>query len=413
MKRILPTIGGLAGIAVVTVVVGRVLGVTNATTAALCYLLVVLFTASATHLRSAIITSLAAALALNYFFLPPIGQFTIADTHNWIALGVFLVVSIVASQLSTSVQHRAREAEERRRELTRLFDVTRDILLTTEGERAVATTASHVARRFELPTVTICLPSSKGGWSLHHGGTDQQIQPADLDSALAGARGTLEFDATTRSYGGHRSVVTESGATIHLMPIRLGMGVIGLLAVGGRDLEPGTLDAIAGVVAIALERSQFLEERREAELTAQRAELSSALLASLSHDLRTPLTAVRVALSNVLNPALPDSQRAEQGELARRELERLNRLFQEILDMARIEAHTVRAERQWATPADVVEAAVSHAGGVLTGRTMQIDADASRDLGRSTDTRLFRSVTPRECEAAATDPAPPAGVLRE
>jgi two-component system, OmpR family, sensor histidine kinase KdpD len=366
---------GIVAVAGVTLAL-RTFGTTNATTVALAYLLIVLFVASTGSLLAAVVTSFAATLALNFFFLPPIGTLTIADPHNWVALAAFLVVSIVASRLSTSAQHRAQEALERRNELTRLFDVTRDILLTTERERAIDATALHVARRFELDSVAICLPSARGGWNIHRGGAETPpIDERELDRALARARGTLEFDATTRAYGGQRTLNTGTHGLVHLVPIRLGTRAIGVLAVGGRALEAGTRDAIAGVVAIAVERSQFLEERRQAEMTAERAELSSALLAALGHDLRTPLTAVRVALSNVLDRSQPEGQREEQAALAMREVERLNRLFQEILDMARIETQTVHADRQWATAVDVIDAARTHAAPALTGRQLRVDAD--------------------------------------
>jgi two-component system sensor histidine kinase KdpD len=366
---------GIAAVAVVTLVL-RSFGTGNITTIALAYLLVVLFVASAGSLLAAVCVSIAATLAFNFFFLPPVATLTIADPHNWVALAAFLVVSIVASHLSTSARQRAREALERRNELTRLFDVTRDILLTTEREGALEATARHVARRFELDSVAICLPSPAGGWVVYRGGTDAPpIPEPELDRALAAARGTLEFDATTRAYGGQRILASEAGRSLHLVPIRLGTRAIGMLAVGGRALEAGTLDAIAGIVAIAVERSQFLEERRQAELTAQRAELSSALLAALGHDLRTPLTAVRVALTNVLDASQPDALRKEQASLAMQELGRLSRLFQEILDMARIETRTVQMDLQWVTSADVIDAARAHAAHALSRHDVRVDAD--------------------------------------
>ncbi len=261
-------------------------------------------------------------------------------------------------------------------------------------------TARHVARRFELESVAICVPSTSGGWRVHQGGADAaELPEAELDRALASARATLEFDAMTRAYGGQRTVTTRAGASVRLVPIRLGTRAIGMLAVGGRTLEAGTLDAIAGVVAIAFERSQFLEERRQAELTAQRAELSSALLAALGHDLRTPLTAAQVAVSNVLDSSQPESQRRDQAALARRELERLNRLFQEILDMARIETRTVHADRQWVTAADVVEAARAQAAHVLGGRQVRVEADA--DMLVEIDPRLTSSALAHLLENAA------------
>jgi two-component system sensor histidine kinase KdpD len=103
---------------------------------------------------------------------------------------------------------------------------------------------------------------------------------------------------------------------------------------------------VAGVVAIAVERSHFLEERHVAELSAQRAELSSALLASLSHDLRTPLTAIRAAISNMARPGLPEEQRLAQASVAEEQAARLTRLFNEILDMARIDAGAITPRRE-------------------------------------------------------------------
>ena len=352
----------------------RAFHVDNPTTVALAYLLVTLFVASMGDVIVAIATSGMATLCFNFFFLPPIGTLTIADPHNWVALFSFLVVSIVASRLSTNARMRAQEALDRRNEVTRLFDLTRDILLTTEREGALAVIARHVARRFELDLVAICVPQSEGGWQIHQGGAvAPAIASVELDRAFAASSGAMEFDARTRTYGGHREISSDGGV-IALAPIRIGSRTIALLATAGRALEPGTSDAVAGIVAIALERSQFLEERRGAELARHRAELASALLAALSHDLRTPLTAIRTAVTNLDSVDLPEPQRREQARLAAGELDRLTRLFDEILDMARIDAGTVQPRRSWTTPAEVVDAALSNAAPALAGRDVRVDA---------------------------------------
>jgi two-component system, OmpR family, sensor histidine kinase KdpD len=378
---------GLAGVAAATAAM-RLTGITNPTTIALAYLLVVLFVASLGDLLVAIATSIVATLCFNYFFLPPVGTFTIADPHNWVALVSFLIVSIVSSRLSSSAQARAKEALDRRNELTRLFDLTRDILLTTERDGALEAIARHVARRFDLETVAICVPG-EAGWRVHQGGSvEAAMAQRDLDRAFASSASIMEFDARTRAYGGHSEIAAE-GRLITLAPIRIGARTTGLLATAGRLLEPGTRDAVAGIVAIALERLEFLEERRGAELAQQRAELSSALLASLSHDLRTPLTAIRTAVSNLDSQALPDDQRREQARVAAVELDRLTRLFDEILDMARIESGTVRARRTWTTPAEIVEAALSHASTLLGCRDVRVDA--RDDQAVEIDPRLVSS----------------------
>jgi two-component system sensor histidine kinase KdpD len=146
-------------------------------------------------------------------------------------------------------------------------------------------------------------------------------------------------------------------------------------------MEPGTRDAIAGVTAIAIERTQLLEERKEAELVRRGADLKSALLASLSHDLKTPLTAVTVAASNLDASWLTAEQRHEQTAIVRAELDRLNRLFQNIVDLARIETHAVAAEREWVQPAEIVEAAVGQVA-CLADHVLEMDAAAEGALVR-------------------------------
>jgi K+-sensing histidine kinase KdpD len=219
-RRIGPLVLGFGGIVAATVAL-RAAATTNATTVALSYLLVVLFVASAGDVVAAVVTSIVGTLSFNYFFLPPVGRFTIADSHNWVALAVFLVVSIVASRLSTAARAKAQEALDRRNELTRLFDLTRDILLTTQREGAVAAIARHASRLFELDTVAICVPAADGGWRIEHGGpAAPPLSASDLDRAFAAATGAVEFDARTRSYGGQREVESPAGRRARARPHR-------------------------------------------------------------------------------------------------------------------------------------------------------------------------------------------------
>lgn len=369
-------LGSLTVLAVVTATL-RALPDVSTATVALAYLLVVLATATVARLLVAIVASVAAMLTLNFAFLPPVGTFTIADPQNWIALFAFLVVAVIASNLSAAAQQRAREAVERRNEVTRLFDLTRDVLLTTDTVSAIDVLARHVARRFELPAVAICLPGDRG-WRLHQGGAiDVALDESVLNTALAKARGTLEYDAYQRAYGGH----TRAGADgeVIVVPLRHGTSAVGLLAAVSSPLDVGTLDAVAGVVAIAIERVQFLAERDAAEQVRQKADLAATLLASLSHDLRTPLTAITVAVENLRGDLPADDRRAQAGA-AIAELDRLTRLFQDILDMARIDAAAIRVERQWVTAADVVDAALAHVRHAVDGHAVAVEADPSSQV---------------------------------
>ncbi len=366
------------------------------TTVALALLLIVLGVSTVGRLRVAIVVSVGAMLTLNFFFLPPVGTFTIADPQNWIALFAFLVVAVIASNLSAAVQDRAREAIDRRNEVTRLFDLTRDVLLTTETAGAVDALARHVARRFDLARVAVCLPGD-GGWRIHQGGSEEiAIDAATMNTAFAQARGTVEFDARQRAYGGHTTVGEGRGVTI--VPLRHGTKAIGLLAAAAPALDIGTLDAVAGVAAIAIERVQFLAEREAAELVRQKADLAATLLASISHDLRTPLTAVSVAVENLRGELSPEDRRAQAGAAAA-ELDRLTRLVQDILDMAQIDAAAIRIDRQWVAAADVVDAAMAHVRHALEGHALRVEAgnDSETDI----DPRLVSAALSHVLENAA------------
>jgi len=133
---------GCVGIGAVTLLLWRWPHLSSATTVALGFLIVVLLIAASARLWVAVTTSIVAMLAFNFFFLPPVGTFVVADPQNWVALLAFLAVSFVASHLSAVARDRTREAVTRRDELARLLDVSRDILLITDSDVANASLAA-------------------------------------------------------------------------------------------------------------------------------------------------------------------------------------------------------------------------------------------------------------------------------
>jgi two-component system, OmpR family, sensor histidine kinase KdpD len=151
------------------------------------------------------------------------------------------------------------------------------------------------------------------------------------------------------------------------------------------------------------------EQRKDAELVRRSAELKSALLASLSHDLRTPLTAVTVAANNLNASWLTDEQRREQADIVRSELDRLNRLFQHIVDMARIETHAIAAEPEWVEPSEIIEAAARQADQALEGHRLDVDATAEKLLVR-VDPRLTSAALAHVLENAGQYSPPGAAI---
>lgn len=345
----------------------------NPTTVALGLLLVILIVAAVSRLWVAIAASIVATLAFNYFFLPPVGTLKIADPQDWVALFTFLAVSVVASQLSATARARTKEATARRDEVSRLFDVSRDILLMSEAGDAHATLARIVARRFEVEYVAIHR-SAENGWIVSEVG-----EPAAGDSAT-------------------------------VVPLRLGSRVVGRLAISsGRPAStPQTLDALSGIVAIAIERIHFLDELKAREMARQGEELKTALLASIAHDLRTPLTAIRVAAENLQADWLAESDRREQSELVLDEVSRLGRLFESILEMARIDAGAVAATFQWVTLSEIVAAARDQAGKAIASQI--VDVHIEHDALVRLDPRLTASALAQLIENAARY-APPASTV--
>lgn len=375
----MPAAAGIAAVAILTVAYRAWFGVTNPTIVSLTFLLVVLLVAAGSTLRAAVAVSGAAVLAFNYFFLPPVGTLRLEDPANWVALAAFLAVSVVASRLSELARNRADEAMAGRDELARLFDLSRDVLLTTDSRGAIDELARYMARRFGLAWVAICQPAETG-WAVHASGDELALDAAQLDLALASARGALEFDARTRTYGGHVNVAARDGTEVRLVPLRVGTKAVGLLAVSGRPVEAGTLDALAGLTVIAVERAKMLDDRREAERVRQHADLKSALLASLGHDLRTPLTAITVAAENLRTSWADDGQRGEQIDVVQSEVARLNRLFTNILDMARIETGAVEADRAWVHPSEIAEAACQQVSHAVAGHPLDLDVDTAESV---------------------------------
>ena len=387
----------LVGVAAVTFVYIRWLRVSNPTTVSMTFLVVVLVTAATARLWVAIVTSLVAVLAFNFFFLPPIRTLTIADPHNWVALFAFLAVSLVASNFSAVARARTQEAVGRRDELARLFDLSRDILVVTESREAITILARSLARRFDLDFAAIALPRA-GDWEIFEAGESIALDTKQLAAAFATAQTSIEFDAYARTYAGHREL-TVDGRTVRLVPLRVGTKPVGILAASGRPIEAGTLDTLGGVVAIAIERAQFLEERKGAELTRQSEQLKTALLASLGHDLRTPLTAIGVAASNLKTSELSQDDRLEQSDVILAEVERLTRLFQNILVMARIDTGNIAAESLWSHPSEIIAAARDQVDHTL--RPHPIEVKLEGDMLVRLDPRLTATAIAHVLENAA------------
>ena len=323
LQRTLSYLGPLAGVGAVILGYKLLIAGVNATTVALSFLLVVLLTAAYRGMGPAILAAVASMLCFNFFFLEPVGTFTIHDPQNWVALFAFIVTAIVASQLSFAARERTREAEESRELVWKLYQLSRAIIITPDPDTAVSSIANQVREVFDIGECDVFVPSESGFLrGLAADSTNPAVSREFVREVFE--KNELRLDERT-------------GQTY--APLKIGVRVTGVLFLNSAAVSPGTVEAISGLVALGLERARFLKELSRTEALRQSDQLKSALLASVSHDLRTPLTSIRAAVDNLLDKSLDWDRDAlrEFHVIISEEVSRLTRLVQNLLEMARIE----------------------------------------------------------------------------
>jgi two-component system, OmpR family, sensor histidine kinase KdpD len=300
----------------------------------------VLVVSASWGLTVAVFMSFVAALAFNFFFLPPVGTLTIADAQNWVALLAFLVTAVIASNLSERVRREALIADERRREVERLYAFSQQLLVSENVVELLNAIPQYLVNTFAAPTAAVYVMDRDRVY--RPSGDDGGISKDEL--RIAAARSELVLDRERR-----RSLV----------PIRLGMRSIGVLALGSETVSPETLEAIGSLIAVAIERAGAVEKLTHTEAARESERLRSALLDSVTHDFRTPLTSIKASVSSLLSESqLAPDQRNELLTVIDEESDRLNRLVGEAVEMAQLDAHEVKLELHPHAIRDVIDEAL-------------------------------------------------------
>jgi two-component system sensor histidine kinase KdpD len=366
----------LCGLAFVTVLYREILPGVNGTTVALSFLLVVLAAASAYGLGPAIAASMIGMLCLNFFFLPPFGTLTIHDPQNWVALFAFLVTAVTASQLSSAARARARDAEKRREEVSKLYELSRTIIATPDSETAVSSIARQVVEVFGFDYCAVFTPDEAGRWRRLALASELSFTPTENEIANVYLAGEMKLlDRAEGSGSANRQA--ETRLNVAYAPLKVGIKSIGVMISVSSTIERGTLEAIAGLVALALERARFLKAISHTEALRQSDELKSALLASVSHDLRTPLTSIRASVDSLLQEEIEWDKKAlrEFHLIISEEVERLTRLIRNLLEMARIEAGEMRPSKQWGSISEIFGNVLDRTAAATQNHKVIVDLD--------------------------------------
>jgi two-component system, OmpR family, sensor histidine kinase KdpD len=295
----------------------------NPTTVALVLLLFILLLAAEWGLRYAVVISVAATACYNFFFLPPVGTFTIADTQNWLALFAFLATAIIASRLSQQARDEASEARSRQRELEMLFRLSRELLQSESVAALLSSAPSAVASVTGARSGLLYLLD---GDRLYQAGNDR-VSEVELPHLRQ-----LATSLTSSKVDGDEIQV----------PLRTGVRPKGLLLLRGASLSPETADAMGGLISISIERVQALESVTRNEAAKESERLRTLMIDSITHELRTPLTSIKGAATALLAGEVKQEERHELLTIIDEESDRLNRLVSEAVEMAQLDAQQVQ-----------------------------------------------------------------------
>jgi two-component system sensor histidine kinase KdpD len=295
----------------------------NPTTVALSFLLVVLFVASRWGLTLATITAIVATLAFNYYFLPPVHTFTIADPQNWIALLAFLVSAILASRLSERARRETENATRRRKEVERLYSLSQQLLATENVLELNNSIPQFVKDAFGLTAAAMFLPKRN---EVYRTGIEHP-ELSDDELRAVTQRGELHINQELQ---------------ISIVPLRIGVRPVGSIGMEGASLSRETLEAVGSLIAISIERAGAVETLSRAEAARENEKLRSAILDSVTHEFRTPLTSIKASVTTLLSSAvIDDTGRRDLLDVINEETDRLNRLVGEAAEMAQLDAQRV------------------------------------------------------------------------
>ena len=325
----------VASVAVITGLNYALREVTPAVSTGVVYLMAVLLVSSIWGLWLGLFTSLASTAAFNFFHLAPEGKFDIAAPEHWVALVVFFVAAVVTSTLTNAVRVREKEAERRRLEADLAADMARLVLGGSSMDSALRAVAERIARVFEIAAVTI------------------ELRWIDSDGRSKAIPLVVEGDRV-----GTVLVPTDlDGATEEALRQRV-------------------VPELATLVAAARRRDELEDEVVETKALRRSDAVQKALLRSVSHDLRSPLTAITTAVRGMGSDTLSEQARLELTAVAASETARLSRLVENLLDLSRLQVGNVEPRSEWCSVDEITRAAVAS----LTAPAAGFDIELRDDL---------------------------------
>lgn len=335
------------------------------------YLLIVVMTAVWWGRGPAVAVSLLSVLLFDYFLVPPYLSFVVADFQYIFTFIGFLIVGLVISALASSTRQHAINAQEKEAQVAMLYRLSKDLAGSDSLEEALRTIRMNVEKAFKCRTAIFT--SAGSGIELRSYDAEFPIEEHDRTIAAWVFKNGKEAGWSTDIL---------PAAKAHYLPLKTSQGVFGVLGIffkeGKEGLDPrenNLLSALASQAAVAIQRIKLFEVSRQLELVRETEKLQSALLNSISHDLRTPLVSIMGALSSLLqDPSSLDTEMSKELlKTAYEDSGNLNRLVGNLLDMTRVEAGTLKINARLCDLRDVIGASLQALKDKLEGRDVRID----------------------------------------
>jgi two-component system sensor histidine kinase KdpD len=360
----------------------------------LLFLLFVVLIAARWGWGPGLFASVVANLVFNFFFVPPLHTFTVGAPQNVLGLSVFLGVAALTSALLSRA--RAGEAAARRRaeETAILYDLSRLIIVSPSTTATLTSLCQRVRDTFGVESCAVLLPGPGGLKPVASSGPLERMPITAYErhgAEQAYATGTTVY---VGGAGGRRRPrivgIKDRPIPAVFVPLSIGRNTAGVMQIGGQlqarvftEDERRLLEAFADEVALAVDRDRLLHEAARAEALQETDRLKSALLSAVSHDLRTPLTAILTAASSLLQEDVQWDEAARREFLTSIESQalRLSRLVSNLLDLSRIEGGALRPDKDWYDVREMLESAIEGSARVLTAHRVALDVEP--DVGEA------------------------------